>query len=108
MTREEAIKKLTRAKLEFLEQYVDYSGLTEAYDMAISSLERERWISVNERLPEDWKSVLVRRKDGGMFIWEYNGSCPTDEVWIDDSCNVYSIYDSTHWRYLPEPPKEET
>ena len=79
----------------------------EALDLAIAALERERWISVEERLPENLTSVLVRRKDCGIFVWEYIGSSTTDEVWIDDCCNIYSIYDSTHWMPLPEPPKED-
>jgi len=67
-----------------------------------------RWISVTERLPEHLTSVIVHRKDGGIFIWEYFDTSPTDECWIDDSMNVYSFYDVTHWMPLPEPPKEET
>lgn len=64
------------------------------------------WIPVTERLPEHLTSVIVHRKDGGVFIWEYFDTSPTDECWIDDSMNVYSFYDVTHWMPLPEPPKE--
>lgn len=67
-----------------------------------------RWISVTERLPEDRQSVLVHRDDGGIFIFEYFTTSPTDECWIDDHLNVYSAYCVTHWMSLPEPPKEET
>ena len=66
-----------------------------------------RWIPVTERLPEHLTSVIVHRKDGGIFIWEYFDTSPTDECWIDDSMNVYSFYDVTHWMPLPEPPKEK-
>ena len=38
MTREEAIKKLQKQKAEYLEEWVDYSGVTEALDMAIEAL----------------------------------------------------------------------
>ena len=65
-----------------------------------------RWIPVEERLPENWTSVIVHRKDGGIFMWEYFDTSPTDECWIDDGMNVYSFYDVTHWMRLPEPPKE--
>ena len=44
MTNEEAIKKLQRHKTEYLDKYVDFSGITEALDMAIkvlSALSRE-------------------------------------------------------------------
>ena len=66
-----------------------------------------KWIPVTERLPENLTSVIVHRKDGGIFTWEYFNTSPTDECWIDDSMNVYSFYDVTHWMPLPEPPKEE-
>lgn len=39
MTREEAIEKLQKQKAEYLEEWVDYSGVAEAYDMAISALQ---------------------------------------------------------------------
>lgn len=59
------------------------------------------WIPVTERLPENLTSVIVHRKDGGIFTWEYFNTSPTDECWIDDSMNVYSFYDVTHWMPLP-------
>lgn len=75
---------------------------------AIEELSKPRWIPVTERLPENLTSVIVHRKDGGIFMWEYFDTSSTDECWIDDSMNVYSFYDVTHWMPLPEPPKEET
>lgn len=42
MTREEAIKKLQKQKAEYLEEWVDYSGIAEAFDMAIEALSREQ------------------------------------------------------------------
>lgn len=38
MTREEAIIKLQKQKAEYLEEWVDFSGIAEAYDMAIEAL----------------------------------------------------------------------
>lgn len=38
MTREEAIMKLQKQKAEYLEEWVDFSGVAEAYDMAIKAL----------------------------------------------------------------------
>lgn len=66
-----------------------------------------RWIPVTERLPDHLTSVIVHRKDGGIFIWEYFDTSPTDDCWIGDSMNVYSFYDVTHWMPLPAPPKGE-
>ena len=39
MKREEAIKKLQKQKAEYLEEWVDYSGVAEAFDMAIEALQ---------------------------------------------------------------------
>ena len=41
MTREEAIRKLQKQKAEYLEEWVDFSGVAEAYDMAIEALSAE-------------------------------------------------------------------
>ncbi len=41
MTNEEAIKKLTRLKNEFLEEYLDFDGTVSAYDLAIEALEKQ-------------------------------------------------------------------
>lgn len=42
MTREEAIKKLQRQKAEYLDKWVDFSGIAEAFDMAIRALKNEQ------------------------------------------------------------------
>lgn len=81
-------------------------GWTLGYD-AGSEENKPRWIPVTERLPEHLTSVIVHKKDGGIFIWEYFDTSPTDECWIDDSMSVYAFYDVTHWMQLPQPPKEE-
>lgn len=41
MTRKEAIEKLQEQKARYLEEWVDYSGVSEAYDMAIEALQAE-------------------------------------------------------------------
>ena len=41
MTKKEAIKKLQKQKAEYLEEWVDYSGVAEALDMAIEALRNE-------------------------------------------------------------------
>lgn len=69
--------------------------------------EKRRWIPVEEKLPEGVQSVLVRRKDGGIFIWEYSPYSPTDDIWVDEYSNVFSVYDATHWMELPEFPEED-
>jgi len=62
-----------------------------ALDVAIEALERDRWISVDERMPEPtWDRVLVY----------------TDErqVMTIPACKVGNGY-VTHWKAV-EPPKE--
>ena len=79
----------------------------EYHKRSSEELSKPHWISVEERLPEHLTSVIVHRKDGGIFIWEFFNTSTTDECWMDDSMNVYSFYDVTHWMPLPEPPKGE-
>ena len=59
------------------------------------------WISVNERLPEAGRRVIVCRRDGkveqGIFLkaggwWKVFGA---------------NTKDVTHWMDMPEPPKED-
>lgn len=60
----------------------------------------QRWIPVEERLPEKWQNVLTVRTDGG-FRLDFIGSAG---VWYEDVDFVR--YPVTHWMPLPEPPKE--
>ena len=64
------------------------------------------WISVDDRMPENFQTVLVARDDGGIFCWMYSADSTTEEVWVDDYANAFSVYRVTHWMPLPEPPKE--
>ena len=41
MTNKEAIKKLKEQQAEFNENYVDFAGVNEAYDLAIKALEEK-------------------------------------------------------------------
>ena len=73
-----------------------------------ADVRENRWISVKERLPKDLQTVLVRQKDGMMYLWMFCAQSPTDEMWVDEYANAFSVYETTHWMPLPEPPKEET
>lgn len=68
MSREEAIRKLQKQKAEYLEKWIDFSGVSEAYDMAIEALEqlKQGWIPVSERLPknDDWVIVTILDERG--------------------------------------------
>lgn len=56
-----------------------------------------QWISVEERLPEPWKEVLIYRGEEMAIV---SSEVTPDGRWLFS--NV------THWMPLPEPPKEET
>ena len=65
-----------------------------------------RWISVEERLPEDSVKVLVY---DALNLQERVMYAYADGSWWDERdrfyCNVEDG-DITHWMPLPEPPKE--
>ena len=64
------------------------------------------WISVNEQLPEAYKSVLLLKQIGlisKIFVGYYNGKnfkYAIDDLW------QYDIHKEliTHWRLLPDTP----
>ena len=62
-----------------------------------------KWISVEERLPNDGEEVLVW-VDGGILdvgIWSKR-----DKGWVDAS-SLQQAFGVTHWMPLPEPPTKE-
>lgn len=66
-----------------------------------------RWISVEERLPEDQKNILTvngHREIRVMALWHKHGDSWT---WILNE-RFRHFNDITHWMPLPEPPKEDT
>lgn len=63
-----------------------------------------RWISVEDRLPDDFEWVLAVDKDrcvGEAMFSSRDGS------W-DGPYGEYHLYGVTHWMPMPEPPEEET
>ena len=61
------------------------------------------WISVEERLPENGKFVLVSDGDDIDTACRYKALTP-DEV---ETFFWDSVLEVTHWMPLPEPPKED-
>lgn len=71
--------------------------------------ERDTWIPVTEKLPEPKTEVMAAFDDGAV--------CSLWQNWQNDTLDpfTYSVddffgptHDVTHWKPLPEPPKEET
>ena len=65
----------------------------------------QKWISVEERLPEPFVSVLG-------YCTECDPLPPVHEVYMNGfglwcSAQVYGMGEVTHWMPLPEPPKGE-
>lgn len=64
------------------------------------------WISVEERLPEDQRSVLTVNGHGEiriMGLWSKRGD---EWTWVHNN-RMMHYNDITHWLPLPEPPKED-
>ena len=91
--------------------YVDEQKADDLADFLIANgVAVPRWISVEERLPEDCKHVLVFMRRNVVPGWSVD-YWHIDTDWLDDgnwSKNPTGGYfNITHWMPLPEPPKEE-
>lgn len=73
---------------------------------ALSEKQNDGWISVKDRLPEERSgqnqefNVMVKGFSRATALC-YMGN----GAWEDD---IGAVYNVTHWRPLPEPPKEES
>lgn len=91
-----------------LEAFMQIKELAEEAANALEKLSKPRWIPVTERLPEDGKDVLCwisnKRRPGQGYgtVGCYNSIVT---LW-DLDADWASSLDITHWRTLPEPPKE--
>ena len=68
----------------------------------------QRWISVDERLPEPGTDVTVCFGSVDIFTYRYNrwGNL---RFMVRDDCGYWKepFVEVSHWMPLPEPPKEE-
>jgi hypothetical protein len=87
----------------------------DALAMAISALEKTKWISVKDRVPDnkehDWVLAQVVEDNGFMHIprvMEYrqakNDWFEETYGWLSEHNGLFSV---THWMPLPNPPKGE-
>ena len=119
MTNEETIEIL-RQKYKTVSQCLtadDCRRNNEALDIAITALERDGWISVEERLPVGGdksgavcEDIWMLFDDGSVFCGWMNG-CTETAYYLDGyhdfvlKCPISRV---RAWQPKPEPPKEET
>ena len=102
MTREEAISVLRDMRiLAALPKRIDALG------MAIAALrEQPQWISVEDRLPEAFVSVLVYMPEERPLPTVHEGYVTNNGKWYAHFFER-EPFEVTHWMPLPEPPEEE-
>lgn len=86
--------------------YYDVDALAIAQHLVAHGVTAQEWISVTDRLPDDYGLYLI--VCGGKVQCAYREGFLFSEIWNDDLTGGFSIIpDSkvTHWMPLPEPPK---
>lgn len=63
MTNEQAIEILKKLQIEFNENYIDYSGVNEAYNLAIKALEEV----------EEWHKLKLICANEGIMVYKIRG-----------------------------------
>ena len=65
-----------------------------------------KWISVKDRLPENYNLVLVKISSSiseNYLLMRYH---PSNKIWHYDNRFLMHDEEITHWMFLPEPPLE--
>ena len=75
MTNKEAIKRLKKVQSEFNENWVDYGGVNQAFELAYQALERPKG---------EWK---VYGKQGGIPITDMCSNCRYEMKWYKNKYN---------------------
>lgn len=102
MTRAEAIECIQEDGILLgAGDFVDVEALKVAV-ACMQEQERNKWISVKDRLPEDGQQVLTH-KNGICDVQTYEAR---RNGWIS-GCWFWSMATVTHWMPLPTPPKED-
>ena len=83
--------------------YYDVDALAIAQHLITHGVTVQKWISVNERLPEEKVNCIVHYK---------HAYCDNDDYWAIGICfydgekfQMDWSYKVTHWMPLPKPPK---
>lgn len=80
-----------------------------AIERLYDRVEADRWIPVTERLPDRIGDYLVSNMHGQMSVCDFHQHMAwsnNEPGWTDENGKLTSAW-VTHWRPLPEPPKEE-
>ena len=102
MTNEEANKIIFNQWQAFLEENIDYGGISEAYKLAIKALEQDKWIPVSERYPEEeGEEYLVCYDDGTIRIRNLYFTVMDNEPYFDYGQGIVA------WMPLPTQYKAE-
>lgn len=96
----DVIEKLQkRVELEYQSGFAD--------GQRAANRKKNKWISVEERLPKYGDCVLGIGPKKGYYVCDYRGISHFvyggDEPWFAAKGKTVNI---THWMQLPEPPKE--
>ena len=80
-----------------------------AYEDKASYRKQSGWISVDERLPDQYEDVLgfchYVYESGGVFDLILTMKLTTDGKFVPFNCSPLKEGIVTHWMPLPEPPK---
>lgn len=69
-------------------------------------IERDRWVSVEERMPEELTEVVVFVKNSGTtWLGEYDTEDPHEPHFNVEGLGRIDVSRVTHWQPLPSPPK---
>jgi hypothetical protein len=63
------------------------------------------WISVKDKLPDQWLLVLVYTEHGGVEVDRYDMTLSDGTILFYGTREEYRS-NVTHWMPLPEPPKQ--
>lgn len=79
-----------------------------------------KWISVEDRLPDEGKAVLVQHtddlypvvayrilEDPSLTYWLYESDGPEDDMRFQSFRHQALLRPPTHWMPLPEPPEND-
>ena len=117
MTIEEAIKVLERVEdyvgihyINGVEDTYINPYLLKAIDFAIAALrehEERQWIPVEERLPQNYISVLVYIPTEEPLPMVHEAYIGDDGEWHSSVFYGIENEDVTHWMTMPKTPKED-